>query len=159
MKVLFVCLGNICRSPMAEAILRKMVQDQGLEQHIEIDSAGLSNWHEGDRPHRGTLEVLAMHHIDHTSIRSRPVQRADLQNFDYIVAMDDENMLGLQRLGAKLGPNVLRLLDLVEEVSNKNVPDPYYHGDFNEVYQLISVGCQRLLAKIKRELGDCNADD
>lgn len=148
MNVLFLCLGNICRSPMAEAVFRQMVQERELDQRIEIDSAGLSDWHAGARPHRGTLEVLTTHGIAHESIRSRQIQREDLQHFDYIVAMDDENMQGLKKLGAELGPKVFRLLDLVEEVQDKNVPDPYYSGNFEQVYQLVNVGCQRLFEKI-----------
>ncbi len=137
---------------MAEAVFRQMVQERGLAQRIEIDSAGLSDWHVGARPHRGTLEVLTTHGIAHESIRSRQIQRADLRNFDYIVAMDDENMQGLQRLGAELGSKVFRLLDLVAEVPDKNVPDPYYSGNFEQVYQLVNVGCQRLLEKIIQQI-------
>lgn len=151
-KVLFVCLGNICRSPMAEAIFRQMVKERGLEQEIEIDSAGLSGWHAGERPHRGTLEILTRHGIPHKSIRSRQVQTSDVQNFDYIVAMDEENLEGLERLGAKRSQRVFRLLDLVPDAPEKNVPDPYYTGNFDEVYKLISAGCGRLLAIIVEEL-------
>lgn len=148
MKVLFVCLGNFCRSPMAEAIFRQMVRERGLEGKIEVDSAGLGGWHAGERPHHGTLEILNRNQISHDGLRSRLIQPSDLQDFEYIVAMDDKNIQGLQGLGVKSDGQVFRLLDLVHDITTKNVPDPYHTGNFDEVYQLIHVGCERLLDKI-----------
>lgn len=152
-KVLFLCLGNICRSPMAEAVFRKMVKERGLDAQIEIDSAGLGAWHVGERPHQGTQDVLNKYGVPHDTIRSRQIQATDLRDVDYIVAMDEQNLEGLRRLGVGPGPKVLRLLEVVDEKSDKNVPDPYYTGKFEEVYHLIHVGCQRLLEKIVLEHG------
>lgn len=149
--VLFLCLGNICRSPMAEAVFRKMVEEAGLTEQIAIDSAGLGGWHAGERPHRGTMQVLDKYGISHEGIRSRQIQKVDLQKFDYIVAMDDENMAGLRKLGAGKSDKVFRLLDLIEDGAAKNVPDPYYTGDFDETYDLVTRGCAVLLEKIKAE--------
>ncbi|MFD2169754.1 low molecular weight protein-tyrosine-phosphatase [Tumebacillus lipolyticus] len=149
--VLFLCLGNICRSPMAEAVFRKQVEDAGLQDRIEIDSAGLGGWHAGERPHRGTLAVLDEHSVAHAGIHSRQITQQDVAAFDYIVAMDAENMEGLKRYGALAGNRVFRLLDLVEAQSEKNVPDPYYTGNFDEVYEMVTDGCQILLEKIRRE--------
>jgi protein-tyrosine phosphatase len=149
-RVLFVCLGNICRSPMAEAVFRNLVKTEGLAEEIEIDSAGISGWHAGERPHHGTIQVLSKHGISHDGIYSRQIQKNDLQTFDYIVAMDEENIEGLRKLGVSKG-KVFRLLDLVDNSLTKNVPDPYYTGNFDQVYDLIERGCEALLRKIKEE--------
>lgn len=150
-RVLFLCLGNICRSPMAEAVFRKMVTEAGLAAVIETDSAGTGGWHAGERPHRGTLQILEQYGIAHEGIRSRQIQAADLETFDYIVAMDADNMTGLKRVGALKDGQAFRLLDLVEEAGDGNVPDPYYTGDFEETYRLVTRSCERLLAKIREE--------
>jgi protein-tyrosine phosphatase len=149
-RVLFVCLGNICRSPMAEAVFRNKVKEEGLAEEIEIDSAGISGWHAGERPHHGTIQVLSKHGITHEGIYSRQIQKNDLQTFDYIVAMDEENIEGIRKLGVSKG-KVFRLLDLVDYSLTKNVPDPYYTGNFDQVYDFIERGCEALLRKIKEE--------
>ena len=148
-RVLFLCLGNICRSPMAEAVFKQKVEQAGLSRQIEVDSAGLGDWHAGERPHRGTIEILTRHGIPHDWMRSRQIQKADIRGFDYIVAMDEENISGLRRLGATDPQQVFRLLDLVDDAHTKNVPDPWYTGNFDEVYDLVTRGCDKLLEKIK----------
>jgi protein-tyrosine phosphatase len=152
-RVLFVCLGNICRSPMAEAVFRHMVGQEGLSSQIHVDSAGTGGWHAGERPHRGTLNVLDRHGISHEGLVARQVRREDFREFDYIVAMDTDNLEDLRRFGAWKEGQVFRLLDLVDEVSDKDVPDPYYTGNFDQVYELVRLGCERLLNKIKQERG------
>src|SRR5215475_11592404 len=97
-KVLFVCHGNICRSPMAEAVFAHLVTEAGLEDQFEIDSAGTSRYHEGETAHSGTLHVLAEHGIDYDG-HSRPLTRRDLNYYDYIIAMDEENLEGIRDLG------------------------------------------------------------
>ncbi|GLV13422.1 low molecular weight protein-tyrosine-phosphatase YfkJ [Alicyclobacillus hesperidum] len=151
-RVLFICLGNICRSPMAEAVFRNMVEEAGLADEIDVDSAGIGNWHAGDPPHIGTRRVLEKNGIDWKGLVSRQVTPDDLQRADYVVAMDDANMEALERLGAPRSERVFRLLDLVPDEPLNEVPDPYYDGRFDEVYRLVQLGCRELLQKIQKEL-------
>lgn len=149
--VLFVCLGNICRSPMAEAVFRDMVRKEGLDGRIEVDSAGTGNWHIGNPPHIGTRKRLDQAGISYEGIRARQVHDHDFVTFDYIVGMDESNMEDLRRLSPEPKARVLKLLDLVPDGKGKDVPDPYFTGNFDETYELVTAGCRALLDKIKAE--------
>lgn len=147
-QVLFICLGNICRSPMAEAVFQKLVEEAGLTHLIEVDSAGLGNWHVGEMAHEGTRRVLAKHDIDYTG-RARQVSMADMQPDSYIIAMDASNLADLQRrFGSH--PHLHRLLDFASNRSTRDVPDPYYTGTFDLVYDLVDQGCHGLLQAIRQ---------
>jgi len=147
--VLFVCMGNICRSPMAEAVFRNLVHEAGLDHEFRIDSAGTTSYHVGDRAHNGTLKILAKHRIDYDG-RSRRITRQDLDDFDYIVAMDNENLANIESLGASRG-KVVRLLDFSPQQSEREVPDPYYDDSFDHVYELVLDGSKGLLTHIRTE--------
>ena len=153
-QVLFVCLGNICRSPMAEAVFRKVVDDAGLAGQIDVDSAGTADWHEGDPADPRTLAVLRQHGIDYDG-RGRQVQPADLRRVDYVVAMDASNLADLRRLerSGALDGKLHRLLDFAPPGSPRDVPDPYYDGRFEHVYGLVDAGCRGLLEHIRTERG------
>ncbi|MGE3726703.1 MAG: low molecular weight protein-tyrosine-phosphatase [Candidatus Sericytochromatia bacterium] len=157
-QVLFVCLGNICRSPMAEGIFQALLQTQGLEQFMGCDSAGTANYHSGLAPDHRTLKVLKNRGI-HTPHRARQVLHSDFQTFDFIVAMDDSNHHHLQRMYQSLqnpSSQILRMIDFVSPEDNprayREIPDPYYGDlkDFEEVFELLSPGCQALLKHIQR---------
>ena len=152
--VLFVCLGNICRSPMAEAVFKHLVEEEGLGDQFHIDSVGTAGYHVGEPAHRGTRRVLADHGINSTSI-SRQINRRDLETADYIIAMDSSNLSDLQYASRGLATNdhLALLLDFAPGVSRQDVPDPYYSGNFEETYQLVDAGSRGLLAHIRKEQG------
>ncbi|MCC9022459.1 low molecular weight protein-tyrosine-phosphatase [Bacillus nakamurai] len=150
--VLFVCLGNICRSPMAEALFSDMVKKNGLEGEIKTDSAGIGAWHTGNPPHEGTQDILKQKGISTSGITARQVRESDLTDFDYVIAMDAENIGHLRSMaGYKKEAKIGRLLDYVKDADLADVPDPYYTGNFSEVYALIESGCRHLLESIKKD--------
>jgi protein-tyrosine phosphatase len=134
---------------MAEAVFLHLVRQAGLEDRIEVDSAGTGDWHIGQRPHHGTLEILTLNEIPEGS-RARQIQRADLDGFDVVVVMDDSNLANVRLLGTG-SASVIRLLDLVPDAEVKEVPDPYFTGDFPGVYDLVRRGCEALLKKIRSD--------
>lgn len=168
-RVLFVCLGNICRSPMADAVLQHMVAAAGLSDKIKVDSAGTGDWHTGETAHHGTLEVLKKHQIPYDG-RARQIAYVDLDSFDYILAMDRDNLSNLLRLvnrrehssSDKLArfydqatsPEVALFLSYANQkgtVDVTEVPDPYYDGRFDYTYELITAGCAALLDHIRQK--------
>jgi protein-tyrosine phosphatase len=150
-RVLFVCLGNICRSPMAEAVLRHYVKEAGLSAHIEIDSAGIGDWHTGEPPHEGTRRKLDEAGISYEGIRARQIRKEDLEKFDYVIGMDNSNMERLYRLAGGKKPHLHRFVDFIPNTTYDEVPDPWYTGDFEETYQLVTAGCRELLKRIIQE--------
>ncbi len=149
--VLFVCLGNICRSPMAEAVFADMVEKAGLSDQIIVDSVGTGSWHVGEPAHEGTQRVLRAHGIDFQHV-ARQINANDLHEADYLIAMDRSNLAAIRRLGptnAEIG----LLLDYAEGVDETDVPDPYYTGGFDYVYELVVAGCRGLLDHIREKEG------
>jgi len=147
--VVFVCLGNICRSPTAEGVFRELVRSRGLEDAIHIDSAGTSDWHVGQGPDPRAIEAAAQRGIDLSDLRGRQATAKDFSEFDYVIAMDDENYDNLSRLANTDQQRKLHLfLDFASDVDETEVPDPYYGGGFPHVLDLVENASQGLLKHI-----------
>ncbi len=152
--VLFVCLGNICRSPTAEGVFRALVESRGLADSIHIDSAGTSNWHIGERPDPRAIEAASARGIDLTSLRGRQAIVRDFSEFDYVIAMDHENYANLSRLATPEQQSKLHLfLEFAGGVLEVEVPDPYFGGTggFPHVLDLIENASEGLLNHILTE--------
>lgn len=151
-KVLFVCLGNICRSPTAEGIMKHLIKEKGLEDKIYIDSAGISAWHKGESPDSRSVACAYKFGIDISSQQSRPLVSEDFTNFDLILGMDDKNMSELTSISkvVKTTAKVDRILKYAPGYG-ENVPDPYYNNGFDRVFEMVSIACENLLDEIIRE--------
>lgn len=136
---------------MAEAIMRDLIEERGLTSKIKVDSAGTSSAHAGEAPHRGTREKLKEMGISTSGMTSRPLRTTDL-DFDYIVCMDASNVKNTHdMLRVQDDTKIFRFLDVTPH--KKDVPDPWYTGDFQETYELCVEGCEALLERIVEEKG------
>ncbi|HET8705504.1 MAG TPA: low molecular weight protein-tyrosine-phosphatase [Pseudomonadales bacterium] len=154
-KVLFVCLGNICRSPTAEGVFKHKVNAAGLASRIISDSAGTAAYHVGEPPDKRSIRAAAKRGYDLSSLRARKFERSDFQHFDYILAMDNANYSDLYRIGGNSHPEKLKLfLEFHPDSNQIEVPDPYYGGEdgFNLVLDLCERAADSLLDHLRREL-------
>lgn len=146
-----VCLGNICRSPLAEGIMTSKAQENGL--NWEIDSAGTAAYHVGNLPDERSIEVAIKYGIDLSSQRARQFNVSDFREFDVIYAMDTENYNNILNLAKNKEDEekVKLILNEIEPNSNSSVPDPYYGGDegFENVYQMLDLACESVVNKYK----------
>jgi len=153
MRVLFVCMGNICRSPMAEGVFRHHVQQAGLEGLIAIDSAGTHDYHVGEAPDLRAQRAAGRRGYDLATLRGRQVSRADFLEFDYVLAMDEVNLRALERLCPPQHAHKLKLfMEFGVNAAPREVPDPYYGGDqgFERVLDMVEDASQGLLAHLRR---------
>jgi protein-tyrosine phosphatase len=154
-RVLFVCLGNICRSPLAESIFRHLARSRGVEDRFEIDSAGTSGFHAGSAPDRRSVETALQRGVE-VAGRSRKIVAGDLVRFDYVVAMDGENRAEIERLRRSVsGGARIDLLRSWDPHGRGDVPDPYYGGvrGFEEVHDIVERSCAALLDHLLAERG------
>ena len=155
-RILFVCLGNICRSPLAESVFRHLARDRGVEHLFEIDSAGTSGYHAGSPPDRRSAATARARGITVTGT-SRKLDAHDLRRFDYVIAMDAENLEEVEALHGSIGgtARVHRLREWDPEGSGLDVPDPYYGGPrgFEDVHDLVERSCAALLDHLLKERG------
>ena len=148
-KILFVCHGNICRSTMAQSVFQDMVNKAGLADRFEIDSAATSTEEIGNPPHHGTSAELRSHGIPVVPHRARQLTKADAAHYDYLIGMDTANICNLRRMtGAD--DKIYKLLAFAD--IGRDVADPWYTGDFAATYADVTLGCERLLEKLKEEL-------
>ena len=151
--VIFICMGNICRSPTAEAVFRARVEAAGLTDSIRIDSAGTHDYHIGESPDPRTREAASKRGYDMASLRGRQVGAEDFSRFDYVLAMDENNLAILERLRPRDAASHLGLfLDFAERHTEREVPDPYYGGEsgFERVLDMVEDAAEGLLLHIRQ---------
>ncbi len=151
MKILMVCLGNICRSPLAEGILRDKARKMGVE--ITVDSAGTAAYHTGERPDRRSQEVAKKHGIDISSQRARQFTRSDFEEFDGIFVMDSSNYDNVISLASspEEAKKVEYILNMIYPGKDLPIPDPYYGGNdgFENVFKMLDDSCEKIIEKVK----------
>jgi protein-tyrosine phosphatase len=147
--ILFVCAGNICRSPLAEGIFRHLADNAGRADEFGIDSAGTGGWHQGDAPDRRSIAVAAANGIDISRQRARRISAEDFDRFDLILAMDHDNLTNLKKFAPAEALAKIHLFSAFALATSEDVPDPYYgrREDFEAVYAMLFSGCNVLLEK------------
>lgn len=151
-KVLLICMGNICRSPTAHAVFRHLVQEHGLTELIEIDSAGTHAYHVGNPPDSRSMQTARKRGIDMSDLRARQVDLGDFYHYDYLIAMDDYNLSLLQEMAPRDMAHKLSLfLSFAPHLKEREVPDPYYGGadGFELVFDMVQAASEGLLSHIK----------
>ncbi len=151
-KVLFVCMGNICRSPTAEGIFRSILLKQELSDFFEIDSAGTHAYHIGNPPDSRSQKTARKHGVDLSNQRARKIHESDFFYYDYIIAMDTDNIEILRSIcPANSQSQIKLLLDYLPDASFQSVPDPYFEGKFDEVFETVHAACTSFLENLVKK--------
>jgi protein-tyrosine phosphatase len=151
MRILFVCMGNICRSPTAEGIFRHLLAQRQIDLEVEVDSAGTHDYHVGEPPDPRAIAAARRRGIDLSALRARSLQPQDFENFDLLIAMDEQNLRELRSRSGPVYASRLRLMmDFAPDVDRRAVPDPYYGGPqgFEEVLDLLEQASEGLLRQL-----------
>ncbi len=151
--ILFVCMGNICRSPTAHGVFRELIRREGLEHRVHVDSAGTHAYHIGKAPDKRSQEAAARRGIDLSEMRARRAEPKDFEQFDYILAMDQDNYHGLMEIcPTGMEEKLALFMDYAPHLKTREVPDPYYGaaGGFEQVFDLVESAAEGLLADIRR---------
>lgn len=150
-RVLFVCMGNICRSPVAQGVFEDVVRREGLGDEVEVDSAGTGNWHAGQPPDERALESAQLRGLDISHLRARQVTTQDCRAFDYVLTMDEDNYRAVSALCDGGGAVVKPFLDFAAGSPEREVPDPYYGGPggFERVIDLVEEASEGLIEDIR----------
>ncbi|WP_428085826.1 low molecular weight protein-tyrosine-phosphatase [Candidatus Thioglobus sp.] len=151
-KILFVCMGNICRSPTAQGAFKMQVQQRGVQEAFEIDSAGTHAYHIGEQPDARSQVSARQFGVDLSEQRARQVHESDFYHYDYIFAMDESNLANLQAICPKdLQYKLSLMLDNIPDYSIKSVPDPYFEARFDAVFEMLNQACEYLLEKLLKK--------
>jgi len=154
-KILFICMGNICRSPTAHGVFRKMVADKGLEDKISVDSAGTHAYHVGNQPDNRSMQAALARGVDISDLTARQLDDYDFEEFDYLLVADEDNYhLTREASPIERRGKIQYILDFAKHSAVKEVPDPYYGqgNGFERVLDLIEDACEGLLEKLEKEL-------
>jgi protein-tyrosine phosphatase len=152
-RLLVVCLGNICRSPLAEGALRARIAASPLAGRVEVDSAGTGGWHAGEAPDRRAIACARLHGVDIAGLRARQLRAADFDDFDWLLCADADNLRDVRRLApAAARDRLALLLDWAGDGQGGEVPDPYYGDDdgFERVWRLVDAAAQAVVARLCR---------
>jgi protein-tyrosine phosphatase len=155
LRLCFVCLGNICRSPIAEVVMRSLLDENGLADRVHVSSAGTGDWHIGERADKRTLSVLARHGYDGSAHRARQFVAQSIDDCDLVLAMDQTNLATLRRmLRSEDGDKVRLLREFDPDADGTDVPDPYYGGDegFEDVLAMVEKACRGLLDHVRSDV-------
>lgn len=153
-RVLFVCLGNICRSPTAEGVFRKQLREAGLDDRVETDSCGVANWHQGKAPDQRSQAAAAQRNVDISDLRARQLVAEDFERFDYVLAMDHDNLAAMHELCPAVSKAQTGLFLGYASQPDSPVPDPYYGGadGFEDVLDLVEAASRGLVEEVRGRL-------
>lgn len=153
MKVLFVCLGNICRSPLAEAMFREMLVDKGLSGLVQVDSAATSTEEEGNPPYPGIRKIMRKYNLDDHGHVSRPLNRQDFLDSDLIIGMDDMNLVNIRAMAPSQSLDKIHgIYDLLPNMRGQSIPDPWYTHKFQATYDALKQALPSWLAYVAKQV-------